>query len=68
MDVGPSMSLIPPGGESCHLAMALKIVNQIVQQKVRFKYTGHIRTYMFVTCLFSVKILLVIKSGQILCN
>ena len=36
VDVGPSMNLIPPAAESCHLAVALKIVHQIVQQKVRF--------------------------------
>ena len=34
LDVGPSMSFDPPSGESCPLVTALKVANQIVQQKV----------------------------------
>ena len=34
VDVGPSMSIPPPAGGDTHLEMAIKIANQIVQQKV----------------------------------
>ena len=35
LDVGPSMDIAPPSGGDTHLEMALRVANQIVQQKVR---------------------------------
>ena len=35
LDVGPSMNISPPAGGETRLEMAIKIINQIVQQKVR---------------------------------
>ncbi|KAL5493773.1 hypothetical protein EMCRGX_G014997 [Ephydatia muelleri] len=34
LDVGPSMNISPPVGGDTHLEMAVKIINQIVQQKM----------------------------------
>ena len=34
LDVGPSMDIAPPSGGDTHLEMALRVANQIVQQKV----------------------------------
>lgn len=34
LDVGPSMNIAPPSGGDTHLEMALRVANQIVQQKV----------------------------------
>lgn len=40
MDVGPSMDIAPPSGGETSLEMAIKVANQIVQQKVRgYMYT-----------------------------
>ena len=35
LDVGPSMSVAPPTGGDTYLEMAVRVANQIVQQKVR---------------------------------
>ena len=34
MDVGPSMDIAPPSGGETSLEMAIRVANQIVQQKV----------------------------------
>ena len=34
LDVGPSMNIAPPSGGDTHLEMALRVANQIIQQKV----------------------------------
>ena len=34
IDVGPSMSVAPPTGGDTYLEMAVRVANQIVQQKV----------------------------------
>lgn len=41
LDVGPSMNIAPPSGGDTHLEMALRVANQIVQQKVCL----HTRSY-----------------------
>jgi len=35
LDVGPSMDLAPPTGGHTYLEMAVRVANQIVQQKAR---------------------------------
>ena len=35
LDVGPSMDIAPPSGGETHLEMAVRVANQIIQQKVR---------------------------------
>ena len=34
LDVGPSMNIAPPSGGDTHFEMALRVANQIIQQKV----------------------------------
>ena len=34
IDVGPSMDIAPPSGGETNLEMAIRVANQIVQQKV----------------------------------
>lgn len=46
MDVGPSMDIAPPSGGETSLEMAIRVANQIVQQKV-----GLVREVCVCVCL-----------------